>query len=39
MLWHYIKMIWEYRGIQKYERREADGKAKKNVVDPANDLR
>ncbi|MBR6152642.1 MAG: cobalamin-dependent protein [Lachnospiraceae bacterium] len=39
MLWHYIKMIWEYRGIQKYERREADGKAKKNAVDPANDLR
>lgn len=31
MLWHYVKMIWEYRGVQKYE--------KKNAAHPADDLR
>lgn len=38
MLWHYVKMIWEYRGVQRFERRDENGKAKTDAADPADNL-
>ena len=38
MLWHYVKMIWEYREVQKYERNESGEEIKKDVVDTADNL-
>ena len=38
MLWHYIKMEWEYRKVGKYERGNNFEKEKENAINTTNNL-